>query len=312
MLKAVTPGLHFFRGIIGTNNKVAAFDLDWTLIRPIHGRFSRDEHDWSFLPHRITILKTYVDAGYTIAIFTNQGFKGVKVFQAINRISLVIQTLISEGITPYVYAATGPDSQFRKPSPNMWNQFVRDVRQEGLLNITEAFYVGDAAGRPHDFSSADRDFARAVDILFYTPEEIFPNNSVVIPDTQTMFIFVGMPGSGKSTFFRDNLQQLGWTSVNQDILKTKSRMLSTTRTALQAGQSVAIDATNPTVEGRRQYINMAAEYQIPTLIIYFVSNGHERNKLRADPVPTVAYNVYYKNLVEPTAELDRVPVVQLT
>lgn len=304
----VVPGLHAYSGTIGTTKKVAAFDLDWTLVRTIRARFPKDANDWSLLPNRILSLQTYRDAGYTLAIFTNQGYKGVRLTTAVNRINNILAALLTEGINPWIFAATGPDSPYRKPNPTMWPvlaQYIPDV------DVKNSFYVGDAAGRPQDYSADDRGFATAVGLPFYTPEEIFPTNTVVIPDTQTMFIFVGMPGSGKSTFFEQNLKPRGWVHANQDTLKTQPKMLTAVRSALTAGQSVAVDATNPSPDKRREYITLAAQYRVPTLILYFVRNGHEWNKLRPNPVPNIAYSMYYKNLVEPTLELDGVPIVQI-
>ena len=47
------------------------------------------------------------------------------------------------------------------------------------------------------------------------------------------------------------------------------------------------------------------------MILYFVNDGHGRNKLRANPVPTIAYSMYYKNLVEPSEAVDGVPVMEI-
>jgi len=126
-----------------------------------------------------------------------------------------------------------------------------------------------------------------------------------------MFILVGMPGAGKSTFYQNYLQPKGWIHVNQDTLKTKSKVLNAIRIALSSKQSVAVDATNPSPDKRREYLNLAIQYQVPTMILYFVRNGYGWNKLRASPVPDIAYNIYYKNLIEPSPEIDGVPVVEI-
>ena len=308
MLQQVVTGLHAYAGTVGTTPNVVSFDLDWTLVRTIRARFPKDEHDWAFLPNRISTLKSYRDAGNTLAIFTNQGYKGAKLTIAINRINNIITALLREGINPWVFAATGSDSAYRKPNIGMWQAFAQYVP---TIDKGTKLYVGDAAGRPQDFSSDDRDFANAIGIPFLTPEEVFPNNQVNIPDTQTMFIFVGMPGSGKSTFYQQHLQPKGWIHVNQDILKTQPKMIAAVRAALASGKSVAVDATNPGADKRREYLILAAQHQVPTMIIYFVRNGYEWNKLRQTPVKSIAYNMYYKNLVEPTPQLDYVPVVEL-
>ena len=135
---------------------------------------------------------------------------------------------------------------------------------------------------------------------------------MTIPDTQTMFILVGMPGSGKSTFYQQNLQPRGWDHANQDTLKTQASMLAVIRNALSTGHSIAVDATNPSLERRREYLDLAIQYKVPTMILYFVRNGYEWNKLRPNPVPNIAYNMYYKKLVEPSTALDGVPVVEIS
>lgn len=308
MLQSITTGLYAYVGAIGTNNSIAAFDLDWTLVRPIKGRFPKNEDDWEFLPGRLYILKKYIDFGYTLAIFTNQGYRGEKLTMAIGRLNKILTFLVNEKINIWMLAATGANSSYRKPNIEMWQVLTRYIPQ---LDKNNSMYVGDAAGRPQDYDNNDILFAKNIGIPFYTPEEIFPQNSIIIPDTQTMFIFVGAPGSGKSTFFQQNLKHRGWVFINQDILKTQSKMLREIKNALILGKSVAVDATNPQPNKRMEYITLAAQYQIPTLIIYFVRNGYEWNKLRPNPVPNIVYNIYYKNLVEPTQELDLVPVVQL-
>lgn len=312
-LNKITTGLYAAAGYVqtkrqfGDNYKVAAFDLDWTIIRPVHSRFMKDENDWSFLPNRLSIIKSYQDAGYIIVIFTNQGYKGAKLTMAINRINNVLVELSSNGIIPWIFAAAGGD-QYRKPNVNMWNVFEKSLYP---IDKSKSFFVGDAAGRPQDHGGNDLIFANNIGISFFTPEQIFPNNNVQIPITQTMFIFVGMPGSGKSSYYNQNLLSKGWIHINQDLLKTKDKMVLNARSALLSGKSVAIDATNPDPDSRKLYINIAAELRIPVLILYFVNNGYEGNKLRPNPVPTVAYNIYYKHLVEPTQQLDHVPVVNI-
>lgn len=307
MLQSVTPGLHMYIGAIGTNKKVAGFDLDWTIVRTVRGRFPKDDSDWAFLPNRISILRKYQQEGYTLAIFTNQGYSGVKLATALRRIGQILTALLAQGINAWIFVAAGANSPFRKPASNMWTYLT----QYFVPNVAESFYVGDAAGRPQDHSADDRGFATGIGIPFHIPEEIFPNNSVSIPDTQTMFILVGMPGSGKSYFYEHNLLPKRWVHASSDLLGTNAKVLNTVRNALANKQSVAVDATNPSLERRREYLNLAIQYQVPTMIIYFVRNGYDWNKLRPKPVPDVAYNMYYKNLIEPSLELDGVPVVEI-
>jgi len=51
---------------------------------------------------------------------------------------------------------------------------------------------------------------------------------------------VGSPGAGKSTFYRRNLEPLGFERVNQDALKTKDKCLKVANSLLEDGKSVTV------------------------------------------------------------------------
>nr|QBK90183.1 MAG: polynucleotide kinase 3 phosphatase [Pithovirus LCPAC102] len=149
------------------NGNIAGFDLDWTIIKPIYGKFSKDSNDNVFMENRINILKKLQDDGYTIIIFTNQ--KVTKRFilsTRIDRINNIIMMLHNIKIYPVILMATGDDI-YRKPGVGMWNY----INYNNQCNY--AFYSGDAAGRTKDFSDSDRQFAINIGIPFYTPEELF-------------------------------------------------------------------------------------------------------------------------------------------
>jgi bifunctional polynucleotide phosphatase/kinase len=61
---------------------------------------------------------------------------------------------------------------------------------------------------------------------------------------QEVVVFVGSPASGKSSFFRENLQE-GYARVNQDTLKTRERCITEATTLLTENKSVVI-GTPPT------------------------------------------------------------------
>ena len=320
----MTPSFYVHQGkYIG--DKIFATDLDGTLIRTRRARFAKDEYDYAFLPNCIKILKDHISKGFTIAVFTNQ--KRLPDIM-IKRINNVLADLINEGIDPWIFVST-KDDKYRKPNIGMWEYFVDNFNHD--IDYKSSFYVGDAAGRPQDHSDSDLKFAEQIglkfkersgsffesgfsidSLKFYVPEEIFPNTFVDIPDYQSMFILVGNQGSGKTTYYKNNLEPLGWFHANQDKIGSQAKVLKEIDRALKEGQSVCVDATNPSFSKRQEYIKLAIKYQIPTLIIYFVTDGYGFNELRTEnKVPTIGYSMYYKNLEEPTEELDGVPVVEL-
>jgi len=156
-----------------------------------------------------------------------------------------------------LYAATKHDT-YRKPRTGMWDTLLTDnALSSSDVDLAASIFVGDAAGRTdagkvkRDFSCSDRDMASNIGVPFATPEEFFLGEAAR-PFVRTfepavfleashrtdaspvvfakknpveVVVFVGSPGSGKSTFFWDHLQPLGFERVNQDILKTVGRLL---------------------------------------------------------------------------------------
>ena len=158
LLQQVTTTFFANLGTIGSSGNVAAFDLDGTLVRSIHGKLFKDENDWAFLPNRIEVLKGFRDAGYTLAIFTNQKYKGLKVYSAIKRVTNIFNFLLDNDLNVNFFAATGDDI-YRKPNIGMWNSFIQYVPN---FNSISSFYVRDTAGRPQDYSDAEIDYLHKI------------------------------------------------------------------------------------------------------------------------------------------------------
>lgn len=55
----------------------------------------------------------------------------------------------------------------------MWKLFVAEHLLGQQPDMQSSFFVGDAAGRAGDHGSGDKDFAQAVGLAFWTPEEAF-------------------------------------------------------------------------------------------------------------------------------------------
>ena len=134
---------------------------------------------------------------------------------------------------------------------------------------------------------------------------------------QNLVIMVGAPASGKSTIASklarsshdDNGGNNGIQTViiNQDTLKTKARCLGAARAALNAGNSVIIDNTNPTVAVRKEFLDLAPSGCSTQIVwvnldkdLVMHLNQVRQRLIGAKRIPMVAYNVFYKKFEAPT------------
>ena len=123
-----------------------------------------------------------------------------------------------------------------------------------------------------------------------------------------LVIFIGLQASGKSTFFRQHFAATH-ELVSKDRMRNNKnrarRQVQLIEAALQAGRSVVVDNTNPTLEDRSALIELGNIYGAQIIGYYFQSNVSdclERNRQRIgqDRVPDVAIYATVNKLVRPT------------
>ncbi|HEY9710127.1 MAG TPA: ATP-binding protein, partial [Oculatellaceae cyanobacterium] len=111
-----------------------------------------------------------------------------------------------------------------------------------------------------------------------------------------LIIFIGLQASGKSTFFRQNFVATH-EHVSKDLMRNNKnptrRQAQLIEAALQAGRSVVVDNTNPTVEERSPLIELGCTYGAQIIGYYFKSQVKSclelnRQRLGKDCVPDVA------------------------
>jgi predicted kinase len=122
-------------------------------------------------------------------------------------------------------------------------------------------------------------------------------------------IFVGIPASGKTTFYKQRLQT-SHAHVSKDELppggNRNRRHLELLDAALRSGRSVVIDNTHPSAADRAPLVAFARERGARVVAYYFESDPRQslgRNALRAGRarVPAVAIFASAKRLQPPTA-----------
>lgn len=90
---------------------------------------------------------------------------------------------------------------------------------------------------------------------------------------------VGSPGSGKSHFVLNKLACHGRMKViSRDILGSSQKCIREAKKCLESStRSVVIDNTNPDVESRKRFIDIAKHFDIPCRI--FVMNVSKEHAL---------------------------------
>lgn len=304
----------------------AIFDLDSTLIKTKSGNvMPKNRSDWKWFSSNVIPKLAQESKTHNIIIISNQ--KGIVEKNdpkgALDKIQDICEILMTHSIEVEVYVAIDDDA-YRKPSPNLYREWIVQV----VSSNTSDYYIGDAAGRKGDFASSDYCFALNCGIHFSTPEEFFDGKQQIsysIPfdakkfsrersnnqecnsfDEYQIIILVGPPGSSKSTFCKNYFPN--HTIINRDTLKTKDRCLKEFRKNIESGKSCIVDNTNPSVESRAPYLDIAKDKNIPIVCIVMEATYNNMllqhlNNLRlyrtGQKVPAITQNIFKKNFIEP-------------
>jgi len=300
---------HFMLGKVKDSGeervKVAAFDVDWTLTYGERHLFPRLATDIHLLPRRLETLLKLQDEGFLVVAFTNQACRSKKEEETkLARLKTFVESLGEAGVKVSLFMASRKDT-YRKPEGGMWTLMERLLGVKADRDVS--FFCGDAMGRPQDFSDSDMGFALNCWVTPQTPQDIFgvyKMDGVLAKDLikkKWMVLMVGAPGTGKTTFFRENFEDLGFLHINQDTLRTKARVAKAFEAGLKGGESMCVDGTNPCREDREFYYRAAGEAGYALLTIYFVRDGRGWNQLREAKakVPTIAYHCFFKKLDPP-------------
>src|SRR4051794_1153387 len=125
-----------------------------------------------------------------------------------------------------------------------------------------------------------------------------------------LIIFVGLPGSGKSTFYRNQLagtHELISKDLMPNVRDRETRQQLEIDKALRAGKNVAVDNTNPTAAIRAPLIEVGKKHGARVIACYFQANVRAcimRNRQRQgkERVPDVAIFTTQKKLVPPATD----------
>jgi predicted kinase len=116
-------------------------------------------------------------------------------------------------------------------------------------------------------------------------------------------IFIGIQASGKSTFYKERFFNTH-VRINLDMLKTRHREDIYLAASVHAKQPFVVDNTNPTVEDRRKYIELAKEHKFEVIGYFFEPDyavSTKRNDVRTgkEKVPEIGLKSVMKKLQMP-------------
>lgn len=117
-------------------------------------------------------------------------------------------------------------------------------------------------------------------------------------------VFVGIQGTGKSTFFRERYFRTH-VRINLDMLKTRNREDLLLRACIEGLQPFVVDNTNPTIEERAKYIRVARQARFRVVGYYFeskIADALQRNEGRPPDqrIPRVGLLGTHKKLQLPS------------
>jgi len=279
------------------NNMLAIFDIDWTLIKPKDGKeFPKDVNDWVWLRKSVPHILEEYSKTHQLVFLTDQTkpWKVNMIKQMVTILNLKVVVLIAM------------TKKYKKPQSDLFLSVFPTYIPENC------FMVGDAGGAK-DWSSVDKDFADNINIKFMKPEDIFPFDTIkeIKGDFENkthkeVVIMVGMPGSGKSSFCKNNLSS--YHLICGDTFKTQPKMIKEAKKNIKK-KSIIFDGTNGTSKKRKVYIDFAHENQASVKCVWLntsLEQSIEQIKKRKTEgghyVPKIALYTYNKHFEEPKEE----------
>ena len=212
---------------------VYIFDLDYTLIKTKSGnKFPKNKFDWTLLYQNVS-EKISKLSNSLIGIISNQ--KGLKTEEQKKDWIDKLKQINKELNLDFVFASLS-DDRYRKPLPGSF-EFIKEkfigIDWNGLIKKKKIYYIGDAFGRPEDFSDTDIKYAINNNFKFKTPEIFFDTgdknisgsieypiinyfsvsaqkklfdelDTIIKSNKKIIIITIGFPASGKS-FLRKEL-----------------------------------------------------------------------------------------------------------
>ena len=257
------------------NKNVILFDIFWSIIKPNDGRKKfENKDDWKWLrtsvPHILQELSETMQIVFLIDINSNQKW----IFE-------LVKDVCTELNIPIIVLCAY-NKKYHKPNTFLFKSIFSTIHKRN------SFMVAISGGK-RIIEGINKEFADTIGILLKTPEDIFPFDDIkeitgnyenTDKTEKEVVIMVGMPGSGKSTFCKNNLPN--YHLICGDTYKTQKKMLEQAKKYIE-NTSVIFDGTNGTTKKRQTYIDFAQKHDCNVKCIWInrqVDTAYEQIKRR--------------------------------
>ena len=313
--------LNYYNNDTDYCNKIAGFDLDWTLIKTKSGKtFPINKDDWTLLynnvKEKLESLKDFI-----IVIFSNQmGISKGKTTkeELINKINNIYKELN----IPFIFICSTEEDKYRKPMIGLFEEIQKIIKKNIITN--ESYYVGDMAGRKNDKEDTDRKFAINLNFAFYTPEEYFLNEKkaefklhgylldynnkietkIQLNNNKEIIVLSGLPAVGKSTLGKLLSSNNNYKFYSKDMNGTK--FLKLVEQSMNKNESIIVEGLFYTLTSRKEILSLANKYNYNKRVIkmnvpFELSlhlNIYRTLTSTTKKIPSIVYNMYKKNYTE--------------
>ena len=280
-------------------NKLAIFDLKWTIIKPKDGKDSfENSNDWIYLRNSVPIiLKSYNNTHQII--FLCDSDKDI----TIDLIENVVKDLKLD-----VVILLSLNSKYNKPNEELFKSVFKNIED---INKDESFIVSEVGGSKN-WTNVNYDLSKKLNIKFLKTENFFPFNKIKVIKTnfennnsKEVVIMIGSPGSGKSSIAKNNLSN--YKLICGDTFRNTKSMINEANKF--KNESIIFDGTNGTKKRRSMYISYAKTINAEVKFIWVntsiedsIENIKKRKFEGGHYVPKKVLYDYHKNFEVPTED----------
>lgn len=264
-----------------TNKNIALFDFDYTLVKPKSNFIAQDRYDWELWNENIVPLLKIISPKYDLVIATNQSKR-----YKIDMISDFINEMSSNGLTISACICM----VHKKPDPT----FILKCLKNKIM-----FHCGDATGENGSWSDVDKQLALNLNIRFEPSYNYFK----LLKNNKTIYIMVGLPGSGKTTYANEFSEKIQAPVIHRDNMKKIDDILKNILIILKTQDNIIIDACNTDYLKRKVFVDLANKYKFKIIAISInidKDKAIERDSKREQKVGAIVINILAKKYNKPS------------